>query len=66
MTITLLVRHGYMEGIKPELFRGSRADLALTETGQRQAGLLAMSEAPAQRQAYASIRLPQAWQPNRG
>jgi broad specificity phosphatase PhoE len=40
MTIILLVRHGHVEGIKPERFRG-RADLALTETGQRQAGLLA-------------------------
>jgi broad specificity phosphatase PhoE len=40
MTIILLVRHGHVEGIKPERFRG-RADLALTETGQRQAELLA-------------------------
>ena len=40
MTIVLLVRHGHVEGIKPERFRG-RADLALTETGQRQAELLA-------------------------
>ena len=37
MTIILLVRHGHVEGIKPERFRG-RADLALTETGGRQAG----------------------------
>jgi broad specificity phosphatase PhoE len=40
MTTILLVRHGHVEGIKPERFRG-RADLALTETGRRQAGLLA-------------------------
>jgi probable phosphoglycerate mutase len=40
MTIILLVRHGHVEGITPECFRG-RADLALTETGQRQAESLA-------------------------
>jgi broad specificity phosphatase PhoE len=40
MTILLLVRHGHVDGIKPERFRG-RADLALTETGRRQAELLA-------------------------
>src|ERR1700731_3700685 len=40
MTVILLVRHGHVEGIKPERFRG-RADLVLTETGQRQAELLA-------------------------
>jgi phosphoserine phosphatase len=40
MTTILLVRHGHVEGIKPERFRG-RADLALTEAGQRQAELLA-------------------------
>ena len=40
MTIMLLVRHGHVEGIKPERFRG-RADLVLTETGRRQAELLA-------------------------
>jgi broad specificity phosphatase PhoE len=40
MTIILLVRHGHVEGIKPERFRG-RADLVLTDTGQRQAELLA-------------------------
>jgi broad specificity phosphatase PhoE len=40
MSIILLVRHGHVEGIKPERFRG-RADLALTETGRRQAELLA-------------------------
>jgi phosphoserine phosphatase len=41
MTIILLVRHGHVEGIKPERFRG-RADLALTETGEKQADLLAL------------------------
>jgi phosphoserine phosphatase len=40
MTVILLVRHGHVEGIKPERFRG-RADLALTEKGRRQAELLA-------------------------
>ena len=41
MITILLVRHGHVEGIKkPERFRG-RADLVLTETGQRQAELLA-------------------------
>jgi probable phosphoglycerate mutase len=40
MSIILLVRHGHVEGINPERFRG-RADLALTETGRRQAELLA-------------------------
>jgi broad specificity phosphatase PhoE len=39
MTIILLVRHGHVEGIRPERFRG-HADLALTETGRRQAELL--------------------------
>jgi probable phosphoglycerate mutase len=32
----VLVRHGHVEGISPERFRG-RADLALTERGQREA-----------------------------
>ena len=41
MTVILLVRHGHVEGIKPERFRG-RADLALTETGEKQAELLAL------------------------
>jgi broad specificity phosphatase PhoE len=41
MTVILLVRHGHVEGIKPERFRG-RADLVLTEMGERQAGLLAL------------------------
>ena len=40
MTIILLIRHGHVEGIKPERFRG-HADLVLTETGRRQAELLA-------------------------
>jgi phosphoserine phosphatase len=40
MTIILLIRHGHVEGIKPERLRG-RADLVLTETGRRQAELLA-------------------------
>jgi broad specificity phosphatase PhoE len=41
MTVILLVRHGHVEGIKPERFRG-RADLVLTETGEKQARLLAL------------------------
>jgi phosphoserine phosphatase len=36
MTKIILVRHGHVEGISPERFRG-RADLPLTETGRRQA-----------------------------
>ena len=40
MPTILLIRHGHVEGIKPERFRG-RADLVLTETGQRQAEMLA-------------------------
>ena len=40
MTLILLTRHGHVEGIKPERFRG-RADLPLTELGQAQARLLA-------------------------
>lgn len=36
MTKILLVRHGHVEGILPERFRG-RADLALTPEGHRQA-----------------------------
>jgi phosphoserine phosphatase len=39
MTKILLVRHGEVEGIKPERFRG-RADLALTDRGEAQARLL--------------------------
>lgn len=40
MTLILLTRHGHVDGIQPERFRG-RADLALTELGQTQARLLA-------------------------
>jgi phosphoserine phosphatase len=36
MTTIILVRHGHVEGISPERFRG-RADLPLTEQGRRQA-----------------------------
>jgi phosphoserine phosphatase len=36
MTKILLVRHGHVEGISPERFRG-REDLALTERGRREA-----------------------------
>jgi probable phosphoglycerate mutase len=36
MTKLILVRHGHVEGISPERFRG-RADLPLTETGRREA-----------------------------
>jgi broad specificity phosphatase PhoE len=36
MTKVILVRHGHVEGISPERFRG-RADLALTPEGLRQA-----------------------------
>jgi probable phosphoglycerate mutase len=40
MTVILLTRHGHVQGIKPECFRG-RADLLLTEEGRTQAQLLA-------------------------
>ncbi|HTR87140.1 MAG TPA: histidine phosphatase family protein [Reyranella sp.] len=40
MTKLLLSRHGHVEGIKPKRFRG-RAELALTDLGQRQADLVA-------------------------
>jgi probable phosphoglycerate mutase len=40
MTKILLVRHGHVEGISPERFRG-RADLPLTERGIAQAQALA-------------------------
>jgi broad specificity phosphatase PhoE len=40
VTKILLIRHGHVEGIKPERFRG-RADLALTEHGKAQAELVA-------------------------
>jgi len=36
MTKIILVRHGHVEGISPERFRG-RADLELTSEGRRQA-----------------------------
>jgi broad specificity phosphatase PhoE len=36
MTKILMIRHGHVEGISPERFRG-RADLALTERGSREA-----------------------------
>jgi broad specificity phosphatase PhoE len=40
MTRILLVRHGHVEGIEPERFRG-RTELALTELGRRQAAATA-------------------------
>ena len=40
MTKIILVRHGHVEGISPERFRG-RADLPLTEQGRRQAAATA-------------------------
>ena len=40
MPLILLTRHGHVDGIKPERFRG-RAELALTALGQNQARLLA-------------------------
>lgn len=40
MTKIILVRHGHVEGISPERFRG-RADLALTPEGLRQAEVTA-------------------------
>ncbi len=40
MTKILLVRHGHVEGIKPERFRG-RADLPLTKLGNAQAHAVA-------------------------
>src|SRR5438067_47105 len=40
MTKILLVRHGHVEGISPERFRG-RAELALTPDGRRQAEAVA-------------------------
>ena len=36
MTKLILVRHGHVEGISPERFRG-RAELPLTDTGRREA-----------------------------
>jgi broad specificity phosphatase PhoE len=40
MTKIILTRHGHVEGIEPERFRG-RADLALTELGEQQAQAVA-------------------------
>src|SRR5437764_6038356 len=40
MTKLLLVRHGHVEGISPERFRG-RAELPLTATGRREAEMTA-------------------------
>lgn len=40
MSKIILTRHGHVEGIEPERFRG-RADLALTELGERQAKAVA-------------------------
>ncbi|UYN94903.1 MAG: histidine phosphatase family protein [Enhydrobacter sp.] len=40
MTRIILTRHGHVDGIKPKRFRG-RAELALTELGQRQADAVA-------------------------
>ena len=40
MTKLILVRHGHVEGISPERFRG-RAELPLTELGRREAELTA-------------------------
>jgi len=52
MTKILLTRHGHVEGITPERFRG-RQQLALTERGRAEARALAgatMAPAPAQSQ----------------
>ena len=46
MTKILLVRHGHVEGIKPERFRG-RADLPLTARGRVQAERVAQRIASA-------------------
>lgn len=51
MVKILLVRHGHVEGIKPERFRG-RADLPLTEIGQSEAIAVAK-------------RIARLWQPNK-
>ena len=45
MTRILLTRHGTVEGLKPERFRG-RAELALTERGVAEIGALARRVAP--------------------
>ena len=49
MTKLILVRHGHVEGISPERFRG-RADLMLTAEGRRQA-------------AATARRIQQSWMP---
>jgi phosphoserine phosphatase len=46
MTKILLIRHGHVEGIKPERFRG-RADLPLTERGDAEAHAVAQRIAAA-------------------
>src|ERR1700730_18508303 len=51
MTKILLIRHGHVEGIKPERFRG-RAPLDLTELGRAEAQAVAR-------------RVAGAWQPSR-
>ena len=48
MTKILLIRHGHVEGISPERFRG-RVDLALTERGQAEAEAVAKRIAAAWR-----------------
>lgn len=45
MTRILLTRHGHVEGLKPERFRG-RAELALTEQGRKEVAALAKRVAP--------------------
>src|SRR6266702_4309878 len=50
MTKILLARHGHVEGIKPERFRG-REDLALTQRGRAEA-------------AAAAERIASAWHPS--
>jgi broad specificity phosphatase PhoE len=49
MTRLILVRHGHVQGISPERFRG-RAELPLTELGRREAELTA-------------ARIAASWQP---
>jgi probable phosphoglycerate mutase len=50
MTKIILTRHGHVEGIDPERFRG-RTDVPLTELGQAQAKAVA-------------ARIAGAWQPS--
>jgi len=40
MTKIILTRHGHIEGVEPERFRG-RAEVPLTERGKAQAALTA-------------------------